>query len=86
MEFGGDHVTPVHFGHLGVGDFRLDRIRHKVTVEDDKDTDRDPNQNCPDLAPFKKIQRGGGLQPGVDLDDTASLVDRMEASDDSHPR
>jgi hypothetical protein len=26
--------------------------------------------------------RGSGLQPGVDLDDTASLLDRMEAADD----
>jgi len=26
--------------------------------------------------------RGTGLQPGVDLDDTASLLDRMETADD----
>lgn len=29
---------------------------------------------------------GGGLQPGVDLDDTASLIDLMEAPDGSHRR
>lgn len=28
--------------------------------------------------------RGSGLQPGVDLDDTASLIELMEASDASH--
>jgi hypothetical protein len=27
---------------------------------------------------------GRGLQPGVDLDDTASLLDLLEVSDDSH--
>ena len=28
----------------------------------------------------------GGLQPGVDLDDTASLIERMDAPDGSHRR
>ena len=29
---------------------------------------------------------GGGLQPGVDLDDTASLIEHMDAPDGSHRR
>lgn len=29
---------------------------------------------------------GGGLQPGADLDDTASLIERMDAPDDSDRR
>ncbi len=28
--------------------------------------------------------RGKGLQPGVDLDDTAALLDLMESADDPH--
>jgi len=28
----------------------------------------------------------GGLQPGVDLDDTSALLDLMEAPDDAHRR
>jgi hypothetical protein len=32
--------------------------------------------------PFRvKTFRGGGLQPGVDLDDSAALLDRMEGLD-----
>lgn len=34
----------------------------------------------PELPTFK----GNGLQPGVDLDDSAGLLDIMEAGDDPH--
>ena len=46
-------------------------------------TRRDPASRAPGDSPSLPLPtfRGEGLQPGVDLDDTASLLDLMSAGD-----
>ena len=47
-------------------------------------------RSAPQRSPRSDVRlitfRGGGLRPGVDLDDTASLVDVMETPDELEKR